>query len=122
MRVYPEFWVPGRLGSPSLVEGERRAGRVAGPAHGCTTAFARARATAAALRGGSGGGTVGSRRAPAGIPSRSFDAASPLRWLPGLRVLRSYDPAWLRHDLVAGLVLTTMLVPVGIAYADASGV
>src|SRR5499425_3207578 len=29
---------------------------------------------------------------------------------------------WLRHDLVAGLVMTTMLVPVGIAYAEASGV
>ena len=29
--------------------------------------------------------------------------------------------AWLRHDLVAGLVLATMLVPVGIAYAVASG-
>ena len=28
----------------------------------------------------------------------------------------------MRHDLVAGLVLTTMLVPVGIAYAEASGV
>jgi len=28
----------------------------------------------------------------------------------------------LRHDIVAGLVLTTMLVPVGIAYAVASGV
>ena len=42
--------------------------------------------------------------------------------LPGLRLLREYDPAWLRHDLVAGVVLTTMLVPVGIAYAEASGV
>jgi high affinity sulfate transporter 1 len=30
--------------------------------------------------------------------------------------------AWLQHDIVAGLVLTTMLVPVGIAYAVASGV
>jgi MFS superfamily sulfate permease-like transporter len=29
---------------------------------------------------------------------------------------------WLRHDIVAGLVLTTMLVPVGVAYAEASGV
>src|SRR5262250_2154105 len=29
---------------------------------------------------------------------------------------------WLRHDLVAGLVMTAMLVPVGIAYAEASGV
>lgn len=44
------------------------------------------------------------------------------RWLPGLEVLRDYDPRWLRHDIVAGLVLTTMLVPVGIAYAQASGV
>jgi high affinity sulfate transporter 1 len=37
-------------------------------------------------------------------------------------MLRSYDRSWLRHDIVAGLVLTTMLVPVGIAYAEASGV
>ena len=44
------------------------------------------------------------------------------RWLPGLKILREYDLAWLRHDIVAGLVLTTMLVPVGIAYAVASGV
>jgi len=44
------------------------------------------------------------------------------RWLPGLRTLRGYKAAWLRHDIVAGLVLTTMLVPVGIAYAVASGV
>src|SRR5579864_2728619 len=44
------------------------------------------------------------------------------RWLPGLRTLRGYQAAWLRHDIVAGLVLTTMLVPVGIAYAEASGV
>jgi len=44
------------------------------------------------------------------------------RWLPGLRTLRGYQVAWLRRDIVAGLVLTTMLVPVGIAYAEASGV
>ncbi len=44
------------------------------------------------------------------------------RWLPGLQVLRRYEPAWLPYDLMAGLVLTTMLVPVGIAYAVASGV
>ena len=45
-----------------------------------------------------------------------------LRWLPGLRTLREYQLGWLPHDLMAGLVLTTMLVPVGIAYAVASGV
>ena len=44
------------------------------------------------------------------------------RWLPGLQVLSRYEAAWLSHDLMAGLVLTTMLVPVGIAYAVASGV
>ena len=44
------------------------------------------------------------------------------RWLPGLETLRQYQTAWLPHDLMAGLVLTTMLVPVGIAYAVASGV
>ena len=44
------------------------------------------------------------------------------RWLPGPQVLRQYETEWLPHDLVAGLVLTTMLVPVGIAYAVASGV
>ena len=45
-----------------------------------------------------------------------------MRWLPGLNTLRHYEASWLRHDLVAGLVMTTMLVPVGIAYAEASGV
>jgi MFS superfamily sulfate permease-like transporter len=37
-------------------------------------------------------------------------------------MLHNCQAAWLRHDLVAGLVLTAMLVPVGIAYAEASGV
>ncbi|WP_316149033.1 SulP family inorganic anion transporter [Cupriavidus sp. BIC8F] len=45
-----------------------------------------------------------------------------LRWLPGILMLKSYQPGWLPSDLAGGLVLTTMLVPVGIAYAEASGV
>ena len=57
------------------------------------------------------------------VASPAADTRSSLaRWLPGLDLLLRYDPAWLRHDVVAGLVLTTMLVPVGIAYAAASGV
>jgi high affinity sulfate transporter 1 len=44
------------------------------------------------------------------------------RWLPGARLLLHYKPAWLPNDVLAGLVLTTMLVPTGIAYAEASGV
>jgi high affinity sulfate transporter 1 len=43
------------------------------------------------------------------------------RWLPGLDTLRRYEAGWLPHDIFAGLVLATMLVPVGIAYAEASG-
>ena len=50
------------------------------------------------------------------------DRSGWLRWLPGLGVLRKYEATWLPHDLLAGLVLATMLVPVGIAYAVASGV
>jgi high affinity sulfate transporter 1 len=37
-------------------------------------------------------------------------------------MLRTYQASWLPSDVIAGLVLTTMLVPVGIAYAVASGV
>ena len=44
-----------------------------------------------------------------------------LRWLPGVLTLREYRASWLRHDIFAGLVLTAILVPVGIAYASASG-
>ena len=44
------------------------------------------------------------------------------RWVPGIGMLRSYEGTWLCHDVIAGLVLTTMLVPVGVAYAQASGV
>jgi high affinity sulfate transporter 1 len=43
------------------------------------------------------------------------------RWLPGLRAIRGYQRAWLPNDLVAGLVLTAVLVPVGMGYAQAAG-
>ncbi|HTH61226.1 MAG TPA: SulP family inorganic anion transporter [Paraburkholderia sp.] len=45
-----------------------------------------------------------------------------LHWVPGVAVLKGYERRWLPNDLAAGLVLTAMLVPVGIAYAAASGV
>jgi high affinity sulfate transporter 1 len=44
-----------------------------------------------------------------------------IRWLPGLLTFRQYKVTWLVHDVVAGVVLATILVPVGIAYAVASG-
>jgi high affinity sulfate transporter 1 len=43
------------------------------------------------------------------------------RWVPGLRTLGSYRAGWLRSDLIAGLVLTTLLVPQGMAYAELAG-
>ena len=43
------------------------------------------------------------------------------RWVPGLLTLRQYQAGWVPHDIIAGAVLATMLVPVGIAYAVASG-
>jgi len=42
-------------------------------------------------------------------------------WVPGLRALRNYQRAWLPRDLMAGLVLSTLLVPQGMAYAELAG-
>jgi high affinity sulfate transporter 1 len=41
--------------------------------------------------------------------------------LPGIRSLASYRVSWLRSDVVAGIVLTTLLVPQGMAYAELAG-
>src|SRR5438034_6175287 len=43
------------------------------------------------------------------------------RWIPGARVLASYRISWLRRDVVAGIVLSTLLVPQGMAYAELAG-
>jgi high affinity sulfate transporter 1 len=43
------------------------------------------------------------------------------RWLPGARLLASYQGSWLRRDIVTGLVLSTLLVPQGMAYAELAG-
>ena len=44
------------------------------------------------------------------------------KWVPGIAMLRSYKPAWLRFDLIAGIVLAAILVPQGLAYAELAGV
>ena len=41
--------------------------------------------------------------------------------VPGVGMLRTYKPAWLRFDLVAGIVLAAILVPQGLAYAELAG-
>jgi MFS superfamily sulfate permease-like transporter len=44
-----------------------------------------------------------------------------LRWLPGLQAVRTYRREWLARDVVAGVVLSTLLVPQGMAYAELAG-
>ncbi|MEU3612157.1 sulfate permease [Streptomyces sp. NPDC006872] len=46
---------------------------------------------------------------------------SRLRAVPGIRALSSYRREWLVKDLIAGIVLTTLLVPQGMAYAELAG-
>ena len=41
--------------------------------------------------------------------------------VPGVAVVAGYRRDWLRRDLVAGLVLSALLVPQGIAYAELAG-
>ncbi len=43
------------------------------------------------------------------------------QWVPGLQVISSYRRQWLVKDVVAGVVLTTLLVPQGMAYAELAG-
>jgi high affinity sulfate transporter 1 len=44
-----------------------------------------------------------------------------VRAVPGLGVLRSYRQGWFGKDLTAGLILTALLVPQGMAYAELAG-
>ena len=56
-----------------------------------------------------------------GVPAPA-GAAALQRWAPGLHTLLHYRREWLLPDTVAGLVLTAVLIPVGMGYAEASGV
>lgn len=58
----------------------------------------------------------------AATPAEARQALAWQRWVPGWETLRHYQRAWLFNDVVAGLVLTAILVPVGMGYAEASGV
>ena len=44
-----------------------------------------------------------------------------MRWIPGLRALREYRREWLGSDVVAGLSVAAVAVPIGIAYAQLAG-
>ena len=53
--------------------------------------------------------------------SRGGGVAPIARFIPGLGAARTYERAWLSKDVVAGLVLTALLVPQGMAYAELAG-
>jgi high affinity sulfate transporter 1 len=55
------------------------------------------------------------------VQDRDGEVTSIVRFVPGLRAARTYERSWLSHDLVAGLVLTALLVPQGMAYAELAG-
>src|SRR6478672_352338 len=68
--------------------------------------------------------TVGSKLALMGQTVEVEVDASPQGWrayVPGLAVVTSYQRKWLTKDVVAGLVLSALLVPQGMAYADLAG-
>jgi high affinity sulfate transporter 1 len=42
-------------------------------------------------------------------------------WVPALPALRTYQRAWLSRDVIAAVVLSALLVPQGMAYAELAG-
>jgi MFS superfamily sulfate permease-like transporter len=50
--------------------------------------------------------------------ARDTDFRRVFHWLPGLRLLWQFDRASLPQDLTAGVVVTLVLIPSAIAYAD----
>lgn len=61
------------------------------------------------------------RGAPPPAATRAAKQSTIDRVVPGVGMLRAYKPAWLRFDLVAGIVLAAILVPQGLAYAELAG-
>ncbi|HYO43500.1 MAG TPA: sulfate permease [Candidatus Limnocylindrales bacterium] len=59
------------------------------------------------------------------VPSAGAPAPSLGNWLralvPGIAAITTYQPGWLPKDVIAGLVLASLLVPQGMAYAELAG-
>ncbi len=59
------------------------------------------------------------------LPTNPFGRKAALagirRWFPGLAIIQNYERSWLIKDIVAGIVLTAILIPIGMGYAIASG-
>jgi len=61
------------------------------------------------------------RTGSAAAPPTGARLAAVERAVPGIRLLRTYDRRWLSRDVIAGIVLVTLLVPQGMAYAELAG-
>ena len=55
------------------------------------------------------------------MPPTARRAGALQDYVPGLALVGSYDRSWLGKDVVAGLVLSALLVPQGMAYAELAG-
>jgi high affinity sulfate transporter 1 len=58
---------------------------------------------------------------PAGRPPVPAQPSVVERWVPAIGVVRRYRAGWFVRDLTAGLVLTSVLVPAGMGYAQVAG-
>jgi high affinity sulfate transporter 1 len=58
---------------------------------------------------------------PHPTPPVTARAGSWQEYVPGVTLLRTYRRGWLPKDVVAGLVLSALLVPQGMAYAELAG-
>src|SRR3954447_13159209 len=54
-------------------------------------------------------------------PAAKTRAGGVRSFVPGIDLARTYQRSWLSKDLLAGLVLTALLVPQGMAYAELAG-
>src|SRR3954447_1273772 len=94
---------------------QRRSRLAAFHARGMTTARAR-RSTLAIVGAVRAEESVGDRPPSPGDREHGVRA-----YLPGLATIKTYSRHTLSKDLIAGLVLTTLLVPQGMAYAELAG-
>ena len=58
---------------------------------------------------------------PAAAPPAPPSGGAWQDFVPGVGLVRSYQRGWLGKDVVAGLVLSALLVPQGMAYAELAG-
>ena len=58
---------------------------------------------------------------PTSAPPAQSRVGGFVQFVPGVALFREYQRGWLAKDLVAGLVLSALLVPQGMAYAELAG-